>query len=196
MNHALEFYFDFGSPAAYLAHKRLHQLSGEYPLDVIYKPMLLGGVFKATGNNSPIAVPAKGRYMMDDDLPRFARRYGVTMNANPFFPINTLNLMRAAIAAEQLDCAATFNKAVYDAIWIQGKDMGDTAVVGAVLAEHGLDAPALLALSQEPTVKTALIVNTEAAVARGVFGAPTFFLNGEMYFGQDRLDFVEEALQA
>ena len=97
MNKALEFYFDFGSPTAYLAHKRLQQLTDQYPLDVIYKPILLGGVFKATGNHSPVEIPAKGQYMMAHDLPRFASRYDVAMNPNPFFPINTLQLMRAAI---------------------------------------------------------------------------------------------------
>ena len=116
MKKTLEFYFDFGSPTAYLAHKRLQQLCDKYPLEVEYKPMLLGGVFKATGNNSPVAIPAKGQYMMLHDLPRFARRYGVAMNPNPFFPINTLNLMRTAIAAEQLNCADTFNEVVYDAV--------------------------------------------------------------------------------
>jgi 2-hydroxychromene-2-carboxylate isomerase len=103
MSKRLEFYFDVGSPAAYLAHKRLGQLSAQYPLVVIYKPMLLGVVFNATGNNSPVAIPAKGHYMIVHDLPRVARRYGVAMNLNPYFPINTLNLMRAAIAAERLD---------------------------------------------------------------------------------------------
>lgn len=195
MRKSLEFYFDFGSPTAYLAHKRLDQLSAQYALEVIYRPMLLGGIFKATGNSSPIVIPAKGQYMMAHDLPRFAQRYGVEMNPNPFFPINTLNLMRAAIAAEHLDCATAFNNAVYDAVWVQGKDMGDVAIVTAVLCEHGLDAHALLALSQDPEVKAALISKTEAAVARGIFGAPTFFIDHEMYFGQDRLDFVEQALQ-
>lgn len=196
MRKTLEFYYDFGSPTAYLAHKRLGQLAAQYALEVIYRPMLLGGVFKATGNNSPVAVPAKGQYMMAHDLPRFARRYGVEMNANPFFPINTLNLMRSVIAAQRLDCAGTFIDTVYDAIWVQAKNMGDTAVVAEVLAAQGLDAQSLLTLSQHPDVKAALIANTEAAVARGIFGAPTFFMDGEMYFGQDRLDFVEEALQA
>lgn len=195
MRKTLEFYYDFGSPTAYLAHKRLGQLAGQYAVDVVYKPMLLGGVFKATGNNSPVAIPAKGHYMMAHDLPRFARRYGVAMNPNPFFPINTLNLMRMAIAAQRLDCASAMIDAVYEAVWVQEKDMGDTAVVAAVLTEHGLDAEALLALSQDAQVKTELIACTEAAVARGVFGAPTFFMDGEMYFGQDRLDFVEDALQ-
>jgi 2-hydroxychromene-2-carboxylate isomerase len=133
--------------------------------------------------------------MMAHDLPRFAHRYGVALNPNPYFPINTLNLMRAAIAAQRLDCAQTFINAMYDAVWVQGKNMGDTEVVVAALTAHALDAQALLALSQDPEVKAELIANTEAAVARGIFGTPTFFMGDEMYFGQDRLDFIEEALR-
>ncbi|MEZ5571828.1 MAG: 2-hydroxychromene-2-carboxylate isomerase [Halioglobus sp.] len=194
MKKPLEFYFDFGSPTSYLAHKRLGQLSAEYNLEVIYKPILLGGIFKATGNASPITIPAKGEYMMVHDLPRFARRYGVAMNFNPFFPINTLNLMRIGIAALQLGCAQQLIDTVFDAMWVDGKNLGDTETVAAVLANHHLAAKELLELSQTPEIKTALITETEAAVARGVFGAPTFFMAGEMYFGQDRLDFVEQAL--
>lgn len=195
MRKTLDFYFDFGSPTAYLAHKRLCQLAAQYPLDVTYKPMLLGGIFKATGNNSPVAIPAKGHYMMAHDLPRFARRYGVELNPNPYFPINTLNLMRAAIAAQRLDCVQTFINAMYDAVWVQEKNMGDAEVVAAAMTEQALDTAALLSLSQDPAVKAELIANTEAAVARGIFGAPTFFMDDEMYFGQDRLDFIEEALR-
>jgi 2-hydroxychromene-2-carboxylate isomerase len=195
MSKTLEFYFDFGSPTAYLAHKRLGQLAVQYPLEVIYKPMLLGGVFKAIGSASPVAIPAKGLYMMQHDLPRFARRYNVELKPNPFFPINTLNLMRMAIAAERLDCSEALINAVYDAVWIQEKNMGDTEVVAAALTEHNLYAAALLELSQDPDVKAALIAATEAAVERGIFGTPTLFMEGEMYFGQDRLDFVEEVLQ-
>jgi 2-hydroxychromene-2-carboxylate isomerase len=195
MRKTLEFYFDFGSPTAYLAHQRLRQLVQQYALEVIYKPILLGGVFKATGNTSPVAIPAKGHYMMAYDLPRFARRYDTELNPNPFFPINTLNLMRMAVAAQRLQCASTVIDVVYEAVWIQGKNMGDTAVVTQVLTEHGLEIDALLALSQDADVKSELIACTEAAVMRGIFGAPTFFMDGEMYFGQDRLDFIEEALK-
>ena len=170
-------------------------MAAQYPLDVTYKPMLLGGIFKATGNNSPVAIPAKGHYMMAHDLPRFARRYGVELNPNPYFPINTLNLMRAAIAAQRLDCVQTFINAMYDAVWVQEKNMGDAEVVAAAMTEQALDTAALLSLSQDPAVKAELIANTEAAVARGIFGAPTFFMDDEMYFGQDRLDFIEEALR-
>ena len=195
MSKTLEFYFDFGSPTAYLAHKRLQQLVQQYDLTVQYVPMLLGGVFKATSNMSPVAVPAKGSYMMAHDLPRFARRYNVDLNGNPHFPINTLNLMRAAIAAQRLDCFDAYVDAMYKAVWVEGKNMGDLEVVAQTLTENGLDATALMELSQDPEIKALLISNTEAAVARGTFGTPTMFMDGEMYFGQDRLDFVEEALQ-
>ena len=195
MSTSLEFYFDFGSPTAYLAHKRLGQLANQYDLTVDYQPMLLGGVFKATGNASPVTIAAKGQYMMQHDLPRFARRYDVAMNINPYFPINTLNLMRAAIAARQLGCFSAFVDTVYEAIWVQSQNMGDPGVVNRILLDNNLDADALLTLSQDPEVKAELIARTEAAVARGIFGTPTFFLDQEMFFGQDRLDFVEEALR-
>jgi len=196
MSKTLEFYFDFGSPTAYLAQKRLGQLSKQYGLQVRYMPMLLGGVFKATGNTSPVTIPAKGKYMLEQDLPRFARRYGVPLNFNPHFPINTLNLMRGAIAAERLGCMEAYTNLAFDAVWVQEKNMGDPDVVSQVLSEAGLDAGRLMALSQDPEVKAELVADTEAAVARGVFGAPTLFLDGAMYFGQDRLDFIEDAIKA
>jgi len=196
MSNTLDFYFDVGSPTAYLAHKRLQQLGEQYPLEVNYIPILLGGVFKSTGNTSPVAIPAKGKYMMEHDLPRFAARYNVVLNFNPHFPINTLMLMRGAIAAQHLNCFDEYIDLVFDAIWVQQKDMGDAEVVGQLLTEAGLNTDALLTQSQDPGVKAELVANTEAAVARGVFGAPTLFMDGAMYFGQDRLDFIEEALRA
>jgi 2-hydroxychromene-2-carboxylate isomerase len=192
----LDFYFDFGSPASYLAYKRIRQLESEYDLTVHWRPMLLGGVFKATGNASPVNVPAKGEYMIRHDFPRFAKRYGVPMHFNPHFPINTLNLMRAAIAAQQLDCFDAYSDAIFDAMWQEQLNLGDIELVAKVLSDSGLDAQALMDLSQEPDIKAALIANTEAAVGRGVFGAPTMFMGDEMYFGQDRLDFVEAALKS
>ncbi|MEP6161042.1 MAG: 2-hydroxychromene-2-carboxylate isomerase [Halieaceae bacterium] len=194
MSKTLEFYFDFGSPTAYLAYKRLQQLSDSYELRVEYRPMLLGGVFKATDNVSPVTIPAKGAYMLQQDLPRFAARYQVPLNFNPHFPINTLNLMRGAIAAERLACLPAYLAAVFEAVWVDGKNMGEPEVVSEVLTAAGLPVSELLQLSQEPELKAELIAATDAAVARGVFGAPTMFLEGEMYFGQDRLDFVEQAL--
>lgn len=196
MSTTLEFYFDFGSPTAYLAYKRLLQLSEQYDLDIEYRPILLGGIFKATNNTSPAMIPAKGAYMNQHDLPRFSKRYGVPLTFNPFFPINTLNLMRGAIAAQHQGCLDKYLQVVYDAMWQEGKDMGEVDVVHASLSAGGLDADALLAQSQDPDVKAELISNTEAAVARGAFGAPTMYMNGEMYFGQDRFDFIEETLRS
>ncbi|MCB1842508.1 MAG: 2-hydroxychromene-2-carboxylate isomerase [Halioglobus sp.] len=206
MTRTVEFYFDVGSPTAYLAHKRLlqlqqpHNAQGHQPeaanFSLRHRPMLLGGVFKATGNQSPVAIPAKGAYMLQHDLPRFARRYGVTLNFNPHFPINTLQLMRGALAAETLGCASLYIDAVFEAIWVDARDMGDATQVAATLDAAGLDAQALLELAQSNVVKTALIDATDAAVARGVFGAPTMFVGDQMFFGQDRLDFVMEALEA
>jgi 2-hydroxychromene-2-carboxylate isomerase len=196
MTTELDFYYDFGSPTAYLAYRRLGQLQQQYDLAVNNMPILLGGIFKATGNNSPVAIPAKGNYMLQHDLPRFARRYDVPLNFNPHFPINTLNLMRGAIAAERLGCSDSYMAIVYEAVWVDSKNMGDPEVAAAVLADGKLDAAALMELSQDPAVKAELVSRTEAAVERGLFGVPTLFIDKEMYFGQDRLDFIEEALQS
>ncbi|CAM3517255.1 2-hydroxychromene-2-carboxylate isomerase [Parendozoicomonas haliclonae] len=194
MNKELDFYFDVGSPTAYLAHERLKQLSQQYGLKVNYKPMLLGGVHKATGNQPPGVVPFKGKYMLKD-IPRFARRYNVPMTFNSAFPINTLPLMRGALAAEQQGCFMAYVDTVFKAMWVNNKNMGKLEIIGEVLTEAGLDADALITATQDPAIKQALITVTEEAVAREVFGAPTLFMDGEMYFGQDRLDFIEEALQ-
>ena len=194
MPKTVDFYYDFGSPTAYLAHRRLQQLSARYDFTVNYKAILLGGVFKATGNTTPVAIPAKGKYMLEHDLPRFAKRYGVPLNFNPHFPLNTLGLMRGAIAASRLDCLARYVDVVYDAVWVAGENMSEPEVVARVLAAGDLDAVALMTLSQDPEVKAELISSTEEAVERGAFGAPTLYLDGEMYFGQDRIDFIEEAL--
>ncbi|MDG1311730.1 MAG: 2-hydroxychromene-2-carboxylate isomerase [Porticoccaceae bacterium] len=195
MSKTIEFYFDFGSPTAYLAHKRLQQLKAEYGCTIDYKPVLLGGLFKASGNMSPVTVPAKGKYMMKYDLPRFAKLYQVSLGGNSHFPINTLNLMRGAIAALGQDYFDTYLDAVYNAIWVNGENMGDLEVVTKVLAAAGLDAQQIIASTQDPEVKAGLISNTEAAVERGCFGAPTMFVDGDMFFGQDRMQFIEMTLQ-
>ncbi|WP_164118017.1 2-hydroxychromene-2-carboxylate isomerase [Sphingorhabdus sp. Alg239-R122] len=196
MTKTIEFLFDFGSPTSYLAYKRLLQLADTYDARISYVPILLGGVFKATGNSSPVMVPAKGAYMLKHDMPRFARRYGVEMNGNPFFPINTLALMRGAVAAQDMGCFDAYAAAVFDAIWAGQKNMGDPVVAGEIIAAAGIDAQRLLDLAQSTDMKSKLIENTEVAVKRGVFGAPTMSIGDEFFFGQDRLDFVEEILAA
>ena len=192
----LEFHFDVGSPAAYLAWTQLPRLARETGATVEYRPMLLGGVFQATGNHSPMEVPAKGRWM-NEDLARFAKRYGVEYRRNPHFPINTLTLMRGALGLQmrEPDRFVPYVDAVNRAIWVEGRNMNDPAEVAAALQQAGFDPQAVLALTQEPQVKERLKAVTQQAVERGVFGAPTFFVGGQMFWGQDRLDFVKEALQ-
>ncbi|WP_315808350.1 2-hydroxychromene-2-carboxylate isomerase [Pseudomonas sp. C9-3] len=195
MSKSVEFYFDFGSPTSYLAYTQLPGICAEAGAELVYRPVLLGGVFQATGNASPIAVPAKGRYTLID-MTRFARRYGVPMKMNPHFPINTLTLMRAAtgIQLRQPERFEALLACVFRGMWVDALNLGDPAVLGPLLAEAGFDPQALLALTAEQEVKDALKANTEAAIKRGMFGAPTFFVGNEMFFGQDRLDFVREAL--
>lgn len=196
MSKTVEFFFDLGSPASYLAHTQLPALCRDSGATLVYRPMLLGAVFQATGNASPAMIPAKGRYMLRD-LARFAERYGVPMRFNPHFPINTLTLMRLLVAV-QLHQPERFDdalQALFQAIWVDGLNMGDPAKVAEVLTAAGFDAQTLQSQIAEPAVKDALKASTEEAVKRGVFGAPTCFVEGEMFFGQDRLEFVREALR-
>ena len=196
MPKTVEFWFDVGSPAAYLAWTQMPALARDSGAIIDYRPMLLGGVFQATGNKSPMEVPAKGRYM-HGDLERFAQRYGVPFSQNPFFPINTLTLMRGAVGLQIHDPSKMipYVDAVFRAIWVDAQDMNDPATVGKVLHQAGFEPQAMLALTQEQEVKDRLKAVTQDAVARGVFGAPTFFVDSQMYWGQDRLDFVKEALK-
>ena len=197
----LEFFFDFGSPTTYLAHTQLPRIAADCAATLVYRPMLLGGVFKATGNASPVTVPAKGRWM-GQDIAQWARRYGVPFAFNPHFPINTLTLMRAAAGLQlrQPEAFGPYVEAVFQAMWVQPRNLGDAAELAAVLASLpaslGLTAEVFATLVADPEVKARLVANTDEAVARGVFGAPTCFVGAAMYFGQDRLDFVREALRA
>jgi 2-hydroxychromene-2-carboxylate isomerase len=191
----IEFYFDFGSPTTYLAHTQLPALAAQAGANLVYRPMLLGGVFKATGNASPVSVPAKGVWM-GQDIARWARRYGVPFAFNPHFPINTLTLMRGAVGLQMKhpELFTPYVDAVFKALWVQPRDLGQPAEVAAALAPLGLSPDAFMALVGDAGVKAALIAATDEAVARGVFGAPTCFVGEQMFFGQDRLDFVREAV--
>jgi 2-hydroxychromene-2-carboxylate isomerase len=195
MSKTVEFFYDFGSPASYLAFKRLPVIAAERGAQIVWRPMLLGGVFKATGNASPVTVPAKGKWMFGD-LARWAGKYGVPFAFNPHFPINTLTLMRGAAGLQMRQPADfdRYNTLVFDAIWRHGLNMGDPAVVAGTLAGAGFAPEAFMALVGDPEVKARLVATTEEAVARGVFGAPTCFVAGQMHFGQDRLDWVDAAL--
>jgi 2-hydroxychromene-2-carboxylate isomerase len=195
MGKTVEFYFDVGSPAAYLAWTQLPGLCAQRHAELVYKPMLLGGVFKAIGNASPATIPAKGQYV-EMDYARFARRYGVPLTINPHFPIITLYLMRAitGVQMRQPERLQALLKAVFEALWVDALNLNEPALTMATLAKAGFEASEIEALVSDPAVKDALKAHTEEAVGRGVFGAPTMFANGEMFFGQDRLEFVKEAL--
>ena len=195
MTKTIEFYFDFGSPTAYLAYKRLKQLEQEYSCVIDYKPVLLGALFKATGNVSPAMIPNKAKYMMVHDLPRFAARYDVPFTMNPHFPINTLQLMRGAHAAEKMGCFDQYCDAVFNATWQSGKNVGDIEIISTILRAHDIDANELLTKVQTPEIKASLLSLTQEAIDRDLFGVPTLFLEGEMFFGQDRLDFLKERLE-
>jgi len=196
MSKTVEFYFDLGSPATYLAYTQLPKICAETGSQLIYIPILLGGVFKATGNASPAVIPAKGRYMFQD-LDRFAKRYGVQLRFNPHFPINTLILMRAVTGMQmrQPQRFAEFVDCLFKALWVEGRNLNDPQTVAAVLTENGFDPQEIIALTNDESVKAALKENTEAAIKRGVFGAPSMFIGDQLFFGQDRLDFLEEALR-
>lgn len=195
MEKQVEFFFDVGSPTTYLAWTQLPGLCAAAGAALVYRPMLLGGVFQATGNASPANVPAKARYM-DADMARFAHRYGVPLAANPFFPINTLTLMRGAAGA-QLRAPERFQAylhGVFHAMWVAPQNLNDAATAAAALAAAGFDPAEVMGWANDADVKAALRATTEEAVARGVFGAPTMFVGEQMFFGQDRLEFVREAL--
>ena len=192
---SIEFLFDVGSPTTYLAHKRIPDLIDRTGVEVVYVPVLLGGIFKATGNASPVMVPAKGAYM-GADMARFAKKFGVSLNMNPYFPINTITMMRMAAGLVGEDRFPALVDALFDAMWKGRKNMGDPEVLASVLTGAGFDPAELLALAESPEAKDRLKTNTETAVARGAFGAPTFCVGDEMFFGQDRLDFVEAAASA
>ena len=193
MTRELDFYFDYGSPNAYLAHARLPAILRRAGTHVAYKIMLLGGVFQATGNVSPAALKFKAPNSHADIL-RFANKLSIPYRRNPFFPINTLKLMRGAVVAEEDGFLERYSDVVFSAMWRDGLDMGEEEVFAGMLRTGGIDERHVLTRINDDGVKSKLKSYTEAAARRGVFGAPTFFVGEEMFFGQDRLDFVEDAL--
>ncbi len=195
MSKQVEFYYDYGSPTTYLAWTQLPAVAERTGAEIVRRPMLLGGVFKATDNQSPVMVEAKGKWLRRD-LEIWAARYGVPYQMNPHFIINTLPIMRGAMVAQRDGFLPAYDEAMFKAMWVTGRYLDEPAAIASVLTEAGFDADAIFAAVQDSAIKQALIDATEEAVARGVFGAPCFFVDGEMFFGQDRLIFVEEALGA
>jgi len=189
----LEFFYDFVSPYSYLASTRVEAEVAKVGGTVRFRPFLLGGVFNATGNRAPIEVAAKGPYLATDGL-RWAKRLGVPFAWPARFPVLTVLPLRAAFAAEKLGKLLPYTHALYRAYWAEGRDISDAAVVEDVATKAGLAGAALLA--DAPNFKEALKAQTQEAVDRGSFGAPTFFVGQEMFIGNDRLDFAIEALAA
>jgi 2-hydroxychromene-2-carboxylate isomerase len=188
--------FDFGSPNAFLSHEAIPAIEKRTGVKFEYVPILLGGIFKATNNKSPaetLAGVKNKREFHAIETERFVKRFGVKpYTMNPFFPVNTLNLMRAAVAAQFEDVFEKYVDAAFHHMWVEPKKMDDPEVATKALAASGLDAARLLARSQDADVKAKLIENTQSAVERGAFGSPTFFVGNEMFFGKEQLREVEE----
>jgi 2-hydroxychromene-2-carboxylate isomerase len=196
----VQFMFDFGSPNAYLAARAIPDIERRTATKFDYVPALLGGIYKLTGNSSPAdylkGVRNKPDYMALE-TERFIRRHGITtFRRNPFFPVNTLQLMRGAVAAELEGVFWPYFQAVYRHMWEEPKKMDDPGVMREALNSSGIDADKIIARLQDPAVKTRLMALTQDAVDRGAFGSPTFFVNDEMFFGKDQLRDVEEEILA
>ena len=192
---SVEFYFDLGSPYSYLAYYRLLQMAEQQEIQIVYKPILLGGVFKATGNRSPIEIPVKGAYSILD-MQRWAEYYHIPMQMNPHFPMNTLTLMRILTGVQllHLEKFEQVLKLLFDAMFGTPQNLNELTVLAEVLKPSGFSVEDIMSMVQSDVVKQKLITETEQAIQRGIFGAPTFFVGDEMYWGQDRLHFVEQAL--
>ena len=200
MKPPVQFLFDFGSPNAYLCHKVLPALEQRTGVTVQYLPILLGGLFKFSNNRSPFEttanIPSKRAYDMLE-MKRFVTKHAITQfKFNPFFPINTLPIMRGAVAAQALGCFAPYVEAMFSAMWEQGCNLNEATEIIAVLQDAGLDAKGLLEGSQSADVKAQLMASTQQAFDRGAFGSPTFFVGDEMYFGKDRLADFEQQINA
>ena len=196
----VEFHFDFGSPNAYLAHLVIPEVEQRTGTKFEYVPVLLGGVYKLTGNRSPAESLAGVKNKPDYErleTARFIKRHGITsFRQNPFFPVNTLTIMRGAAAAQKLGVFAGYVDEIYRHMWSAPKKLDDPAVLRAALIESGFDADRFGELVQDADVKARLLDNTEHSVARGTFGSPTFFVGDEIFFGKDRLRDVEEMILA
>ena len=201
MPREIDFLYDIGGPNSWFVHRAIPAIEAEGKVKFRYVPVLLGGLFKATGNQAPLMayghVTAKVNYDRTE-MDRFMARHAITeFRFNPHFPVNTLLAMRGAVAAAQLGCGPAYREAMYTALWQDGLKLDDPEVWTGVLIEAGLDAAAFGAAVQDDAVKAALAASTQRAVERGAFGVPTFFIGDEMWFGKDRLrDVVEAALEA
>jgi 2-hydroxychromene-2-carboxylate isomerase len=196
----IEFHFDFGSPNAYLSHLVIPQLEQRTGVSIKYLPVLLGGVFKATNNVSPAismqGIKNKGEYAQIETQ-RFVSRHNITAyNRNPFFPVNTLQIMRGAVYAEKSGFLETYVNAIYHHMWGDPKKMDDPQVMAQAMTSSGLPTEDILAGIEDPDIKKALITNTERSVSMGTFGSPTFFVGSEIFFGKDKLEEFESLIKS
>jgi len=199
MSREIEFLYDFGGPNSWFVHRAIPAIEAQGKVSFRYVPVLLGGIFKATGNQPPLMsyghVEPKVNYDRLE-MDRFMARHQISgFKFNPHFPVNTLLAMRGAVAAERLGCGPAYREAMYTALWQNGLKLDDPAVWAEVVTGAGLDAAALGSAVEDPEIKAGLVQSTESAVARGAFGVPTFFLGDEMWFGKDRLRDVVEAAE-
>lgn len=189
MSKRVEFFYDYLSPFSYLADTRLPEIARRTGAEIAYRPILMGAIMKSVGNAGPLSIPSKAAYNIAE-FQRWAKRYGVPAQFSPYFPFNTIRIVRGAIAAQLVGRFAEFHSAAFRAIWEQAQDLSKEEALQRLLNEAQID-PALI---EGDEIKNRLRANVDEAVERGAFGAPTFFVNGEMFWGNDRLDFVEEAL--
>lgn len=196
MSRSFEFFYDYTSPTAYIGDYAARAVAQRTGAEMVYRPMFLGGVMQATGNQPPGMVAAKGKYM-GADVPRCAARYGLSFAFNPSFPLKTLPILRASLGLEGEELAK-FRDACWTHIWgADGpKNLGDAEEIRALCEKVGLDADRVLAMGKDDGLKTKLLANTQEAIERGAFGAPTYFVGDEMFFGHDRLDYVEDLMKA
>jgi len=187
----LEFFYDYVSPYSYLANSQVSDVGGS---KLVYRPMFLGGVMQATGNRPPGTLEVKGKYLRRD-IARWAENYGIVYNRNPNFPQNTLKALRLAIVAQHDGIFPDVHRALYTAMFVDEKDLSDDKVLGEIMKSSGLDESTTFDRIAEQPIKDELKANTEEAVTRGAFGAPTFFVGDEMFFGNDRFEFIKEALR-
>jgi 2-hydroxychromene-2-carboxylate isomerase len=190
MEKRVEFFYDYVSPYSYLANSQVEKIAGDR---LVYRPMFLAGVMQVTGNRQPGALEVRGTYL-SKDIDRWAKYYGIEYKHNPKFPLNTLQALRLAIVAQHDRVFDRIHAALFEASFIGQLDLGDAAVLATIVGSTGLDEESMLARTSEQSVKDELKSNTDEAIARGAFGAPTFFVGDEMFFGNDRFEFIREAL--
>jgi 2-hydroxychromene-2-carboxylate isomerase len=185
----IDFFYDYLSPFSYLADTQLPEIARRSGAEIVYRPILMGAIMKSVGNAGPLSIPSKAAYNVAE-FQRWAKRYGVPAQFSPYFPFNTIRIVRGALAAQLVGRFAEFHSAAFRAIWEQAQDLSKEEALRRLLGDAQID-PALI---EGEDIKNRLRANVDEAVERGAFGAPTFFVNGEMFWGNDRLDFVEEAL--